>query len=86
MGLTMLTNRHLQSRCRTAHERALEFAVESLRIHDLVRWGWFYDEEKLAELRMHDAEFNTWSPGKEYLPIPQRELDINPNLEINRAN
>lgn len=75
-----------EMRDQIAHERALEFAIESIRIHDLIRWGWFYDEEKLAELREHDAEFNNWSPGKEYLPIPQRELDINPNLERNPAN
>lgn len=75
-----------EMRDQIAHERALEFAIESIRIHDLIRWGWFYDPEKLAELREHDAEFANWSPGKEYLPIPQRELDINPNLETNPAN
>lgn len=75
-----------EMRDQIAHERALELAVESVRIHDLVRWGWFYDAEKLAELKAHDSEFNNWSPGKEYLPIPQRELDLNVNLEPNPAN
>jgi tetratricopeptide (TPR) repeat protein len=75
-----------QMREQIAHERALEFAIESIRIHDIIRWGWLYDDDKLAELRAHDSEFETWSPGKEYLPIPQSELDVNPNLEPNSAN
>ncbi len=69
-----------------AHERALELSVESIRYHDIVRWGWLYDSDKLEEIRAHDSEFNTWSEGKEYLPIPQSELDVNPNLEPNSAN
>lgn len=75
-----------EMRDQIAHERYVELAIESTRIHDLIRWGWFYDEEKLAELRSRDPEFNTWSPGKEYLPIPQNELDVNPNLSPNVAN
>lgn len=75
-----------EMRDQIAHERYVEFAIESMRIHDLIRWGWFYDDEKLAELRRRDAEFTNWSPGKEYLPIPQNELDVNPNLSPNPAN
>ncbi|MBZ9629532.1 RagB/SusD family nutrient uptake outer membrane protein [Salegentibacter sp. LM13S] len=75
-----------QMREQIAHERALEFAIEGIRIHDIIRWGWLYDDAKLAEIRAHDSEFDTWSPGKEYLPIPQSELDVNPNLEPNSAN
>lgn len=69
-----------------AHERYLELSIESIRIHDLIRWGWFYDDEKLAELIERDPEFANWSPGKEFLPIPQTELDVNPNLLRNPAN
>ncbi|KEO74431.1 RagB/SusD family nutrient uptake outer membrane protein [Anditalea andensis] len=75
-----------QMKDQIAHERFLEFAIESLRIHDIIRWGWFYDSEKLAMLRANDVEFTRWSPGKEYLPIPQTELDVNPNLLPNDAN
>lgn len=75
-----------EMRDQIAHERALEFAIEGIRIHDIVRWGWLYDDSKLAELRAHDNDFDTWTPGKEYLPIPQTELDVNPNLEPNSAN
>jgi starch-binding outer membrane protein, SusD/RagB family len=75
-----------EMRDQIAHERALEFAIEGQRINDLIRWGWFYDAAKLAELKAHDADFNTWTPGNEYLPIPQRELDLNKNLLPNPAN
>jgi starch-binding outer membrane protein, SusD/RagB family len=75
-----------QMRDQLAHERALEFAIEGQRINDLIRWGWFYDATKLAQLKAHDADFNTWTPGNEYLPIPQQELDVNKNLLPNSAN
>jgi starch-binding outer membrane protein, SusD/RagB family len=75
-----------EMRDQLAHERALEFAIEGQRINDIVRWGWLYDAGKLAELKTHDADFNTWTPGNEYLPIPQRELDLNKNLLPNPAN
>jgi len=75
-----------QMRDQIAHERALEFSIESIRINDIIRWGWLYDAAKLAELKSHDPDFNTWIPGKEYLPIPLSELNINPNLLRNPAN
>lgn len=75
-----------QMRDQLAHERALEFAIEGQRINDLIRWGWFYNPAKLAELKSHDADFNLWTPGNEYLPIPQQELDVNKNLKPNPAN
>lgn len=75
-----------QMRDQLAHERALEFAIEAQRIHDIIRWGWFDDPAKVEELRQRDSEFDSWAPGKEYLPIPQDELDVNPNLEPNSAN
>ncbi|HKZ68187.1 MAG TPA: RagB/SusD family nutrient uptake outer membrane protein [Chitinophagaceae bacterium] len=75
-----------QMRDQLAHERALEFAIEGQRINDIIRWGWLYDPTKLAELKAHDADFNTWTPGNEYLPVPQRELDLNKNLMPNPAN
>ncbi|MEP6845145.1 MAG: RagB/SusD family nutrient uptake outer membrane protein, partial [Panacibacter sp.] len=75
-----------QMRDQLAHERALEFAIEGQRINDLIRWGWFYNPAKLAELKSHDVDFNTWTAGNEYLPIPQQELDVNKNLLPNPAN
>lgn len=75
-----------QMRDQIAHERALEFAIEGQRIHDIIRWGWLYDPAKLAMLKEHDSDFNTWAPGNEYLPIPQEELNTNKNLSPNPAN
>ncbi|RYF96477.1 MAG: RagB/SusD family nutrient uptake outer membrane protein, partial [Chitinophagaceae bacterium] len=75
-----------QMRDQIAHERALEFAIEGQRINDIIRWGWLYDAAKLAELKTHDPDFNTWTAGNEYLPIPQVELDVNKNLLPNPAN
>lgn len=75
-----------QMRDQIAHERALEFSIEGQRIVDIIRWGWLYNPTKLAELKAHDADFNSWTPGNEYLPIPQTELDLNKNLLPNPAN
>lgn len=75
-----------QMRDQIAHERALEFAIEGQRINYIIRWGWLYDATKLAELKAHDPDFNFWTPGNEYLPIPQQELDVNKNLKPNSAN
>ncbi|HEY4290881.1 MAG TPA: RagB/SusD family nutrient uptake outer membrane protein [Puia sp.] len=75
-----------EMRDQLSHERALEFAIEGQRIHDLIRWGWFSDPAKLEELKTHDKDFNTYTPGNEYLPVPQIELDVNKNLKPNSAN
>lgn len=75
-----------QMRDQIAHERALEFSIEGQRINDIIRWGWLYNPAKLAELKAHDTDFNSWTPGNEYLPIPQTELDLNTNLLPNPAN
>ena len=75
-----------QMRDQIAHERALEFSIEGQRINDIIRWGWLYNPTKLAELKAHDADFNSWTAGNEYLPIPQQELDVNKNLKPNPAN
>ena len=75
-----------QMREQIAHERALEFGAENIRFFDIMRWKWLYDPTHLAELKSHDPEFNTWIAGHEYLPVPQGELDTNPNLSGNSAN
>ncbi len=75
-----------QMRDQLAHERALEFSIEGQRIHDIIRWGWLYNPVKLAELKSHDNDFDSWTNGNEYLPIPQTELDLNKNLLPNPAN
>jgi starch-binding outer membrane protein, SusD/RagB family len=63
------------------HERITELTGESLRWNDLARWGYFDDATKLAELKARDPEFNNFQLGRnKYMPIPQSEIDINPNL------
>jgi len=68
-----------------AHERALEFCLEGHRFDDINRWGWLKDATKLAELKSHDPEFETYKTGKEYFPIPQREIDNNPGVKQNSS-
>lgn len=68
------------------HERITELTGESLRWNDLARWGYFDDATKLAELKARDPEFNNFVIGKsKYMPIPQVEIDINPNLIQNNG-
>lgn len=66
------------------HERITELSGESLRWNDLARWGYFDDATKLNELKARDNEFQNFVIGKnKYMPIPQTEIDINPNLKQN---
>jgi len=72
-----------QMREQLAHERLLEFSLEGHRFDDINRWGWLKDPAKLADLKARDPEFNTYAPGREYFPIPQREIDLNPGFKQN---
>jgi starch-binding outer membrane protein, SusD/RagB family len=66
------------------HERITELTGESVRWNDLARWGYFDDQAKLNELKARDPEFNNFVLNRnKYMPIPQSELDINPNLVQN---
>lgn len=68
------------------HERIMELAIEGKRWYDLKRWNLLQGAE-LEELREHDFEFETFTPGEdEFIPIPQTEIDRNPNLVGNSAN
>ena len=66
-------------------ERRLEFAMESPRFFDLVRWGvaaetlnGYIDIEKTRKAFLKNAHF---TKGRdEYLPIPQREIDFTKGL------
>ncbi len=61
------------------HERLLELTGEGHRFNDLKRWG-----DLGPSLNTRDAGFNNFEIGKhELLPIPQQDLDINPNLDQN---
>ncbi len=56
------------------HERRVELALEGKRYFDLVRWG-------LAEKELGDLGYQPARKG--LYPIPQTELDVNPNLVQN---
>lgn len=74
-----------QMRDQLAHERLLEFCLEGHRFDDIRRWGWLQDPTKLALLKSRDPEFNSYQPGREYFPIPQREIDLNPGYKQNAS-
>lgn len=64
-------------------ERGLELALECVRWIDLKRWG-LDDEKTISDLRKVDADFDNFVIGKSSrMPIPQIEIDNNPNLVQN---
>lgn len=72
-----------QMREQLGHERFLEFPLEGHRFDDIRRWGWLDNPTKLAWLKARDAEFNSFTKGREYYPIPQLEMDNNPGTVQN---
>lgn len=70
-------------RDRIARERMLELAGEGKRYDDILRWGWLDDPDKRQMLEQNDPGFAGYVEGREYLPIPQSELDTNPAAEQN---
>ena len=61
------------------HERITELSGEGHRWEDLARWG-----DLGPQLAARDPGFANFVKGKhEFLPIPQQDLDINPNLTQN---
>ncbi|WP_372775355.1 RagB/SusD family nutrient uptake outer membrane protein [Mangrovibacterium sp.] len=68
-------------------ERRLEFALESPRFFDLVRWGVaeptlnaYLAKEKTRKDFLNNAKFT--AARDEYFPIPQREIDFTKGLYI----
>ncbi|QSW91228.1 RagB/SusD family nutrient uptake outer membrane protein [Flavobacterium endoglycinae] len=74
-----------QMREQIGHERFLEFPLEGHRFDDIRRWGWLDNPTKLAWLKARDAEFNSYTKGREYYPIPQLEMDNNPGTVQNES-
>jgi hypothetical protein len=72
-----------EMRDQIAHERLLEFALEGHRFDDIRRWGWLENSAKLSWLKSRDPEFDSYTPGREYFPIPQLEMDNNPGTVQN---
>jgi hypothetical protein len=66
-------------------ERRLEFAMESWRFFDLVRWGIaeevlndYFEVEQERRSYLGEAQFE--SNKNEYLPIPQQEIVLSEGL------
>ncbi len=59
------------------HERMVEMAGEQWRWYDLKRWG-------ILAQTIENQNFNVATD--DIYPIPQQELDTNPNMKPNRAN
>ncbi len=68
------------------NERRLEFAWEGLHLYDLARWG-----EKIqrsaSDYPLCTQNLNIDFPSYHWaLPIPKREIELNPNLQQNPLN
>ncbi len=65
-------------------ERSLELCYEGVRWADLKRWNIWNTADGLNELISRDPDFSNFVVGKtNRLPIPQSEVDNNPNLKQN---
>ena len=65
-------------------ERVKELSLERSRYFDLLRWDQV--EERIVknpELKSESAGTGAYKPGREYIAIPQNELDTNPNFVQN---
>jgi hypothetical protein len=68
-----------QFREQLKHERITELAGEGHRWDDLDRWG-----DLGPQLAVRDPAFASFKPGRdELLPIPQQDVDADPNLVQN---
>lgn len=65
-------------------EDALENCFELHRWYDLKRWGLLDSQQSVNKLMKRDPDFKNFVVGKSNrLPIPQTEVDNNPNLKQN---
>ena len=65
-------------------ERVLELSGESVRWEDLKRWGDLETQEYVDAIAERDPDFKNFEIGKNIrLPLPQVEVENNPNMEQN---
>lgn len=83
-GLTVLSPgfSREQMMAEIRHQRMLEFCREGLRFYDLRRWG-LLEQEIAASDKVGRQYLNV--EKHEFLPIPQAELDNNPEMEQHPA-
>ncbi|MFS4466664.1 RagB/SusD family nutrient uptake outer membrane protein [Maribacter sp. 2210JD10-5] len=65
-------------------ERVKELALEHYRYYDLLRWDMV--KERIVDIpgiKSESGGVGAYQPGREYMDIPQVDLDINPNLQRN---
>ncbi|MBC6997067.1 RagB/SusD family nutrient uptake outer membrane protein [Cytophaga sp. FL35] len=65
-------------------ERVKELSLERTRYFDILRWGKV--EEYIVnkpELKSESAGTSSYKPGREYIAIPQNEIDANPVFKQN---
>ena len=60
------------------HERLMELGLEESRWLDLAR-----HDMLSSALATHDPEFTAFPSYKVFMPIPQNEIDLNPNMHQN---
>jgi hypothetical protein len=66
------------------HERHVEFPWEGTRYRDLIRWGTAQSVIPTVTLFGESLDDRVFDPAKHGLwPIPQKEIDLNPNLTQN---
>jgi hypothetical protein len=71
------------------HERKVELCGEQVRFGDLVRWGRLADfiNEVKPSCPKADQAALVFNPARHDLwPIPQKEIDVNPNIEQTDQN
>lgn len=86
VNLAPLTGTYTQAQLRQLirTERARELAGEGTRWFDILRYGLMDNAAGIAELTTRDADFTNFRLGvSKLLPIPRRDLAIDPNLKQN---
>jgi len=71
------------------HERKVELCGEQVRFSDLVRWGRlaaFITDVQESSPKADKAANVFQAPKNLLYPIPQKEIDVNPNIEQTDQN
>lgn len=67
-------------------ERVKELSLERTRYFDLLRWGKVVSRiVDNPDLKSESAGTGAYKPGREYIAIPQNEIDGNPNFKQNEG-